>query len=80
MAPLEEVTSARVYQILGVALVVSSVALGITSLYYGLTRPPDEVFFGVDSEIVTGVWWLLSAVVWAVLYRRIVRHEATVDE
>lgn len=80
MALFDGITSASVYRLLGVLLVVSSLWLGVDSLYQGLTHPPTDLFFGIDTDILTGVWWLVTAVVWAVLYQRFVRHEVTVTD
>jgi hypothetical protein len=80
MAPLEGITSVKVFKAMGILLVLTSLVQGIVLLYLGLTQPPDEVIFGVNDDILTGAWWLLSAVIWAFVYRHIVRHEATATQ
>jgi hypothetical protein len=79
MAPLEGITSANVYKAIGVFMVVSSLIQGTVLLNHGLTQPPDDLFFGVDSDTLAGLWWLFSAVVWAYLFRRLVHQEARIE-
>lgn len=80
MAPLEGITSAKVYQMAGILLAVTSLWLGLESLYRGLTQSPPDVLLGVDTNILWGVYWILAALFWAFLYRRLVRREATASE
>ena len=80
MAPLEGITSVRVYKAIGTLTVLMALAMGISSLYLGYTRPPDDLVFGVDADILVGFWWLLSAIGWAFVYRRLVQREAAVAE
>ena len=80
MAPFEGITSAQVYNAIGIFSVLMALGLGISSLYFGFTQPPDDLIFGVDDDILLGFGWLLSAIGWALVYRHLVRREATIAE
>ena len=80
MAPLEGITSANVYKAIGIFSVLMFLGMGISSLYVGFTQPPDGLIFGVDDDILMGLWWLLSAIGWGFVYRHLVRREAAIAE
>ena len=78
MAPFESLTSVNVYRVLGILAVLWSLGLGLVSLYHGISHPPNDIVFGMDDDVSSGVWWLFSAMIWAYVYRHIVRQEASV--
>ena len=80
MAPLEGITSASAFKAIGVFSVLAFLAMGISSLYVGFTHPSDELLFGVDDDVLSGLWWLFSAVFWGFFYRRAAKREATIAE
>lgn len=74
MASLERgtFTKAIPFMIVGVIglLIVETV-----SVYSGLTEPVDEVIFGVDDDIMRGVWAFLLAIFFALWTRRILQRK-----
>lgn len=64
MAPLEWLTPEKVSRWLDSFGVFLYLALGLGSLYLGLTTAGGAEFLGVDTYLWLGVGWLLMAVYW----------------